>query len=256
MAEAEKAPDWYDRSGMVAVFVCVVASIASNGAFGRGIGDVSCKYTQRFSPSNEAFGIWLPIYLLTLAPMLLAFQSNAPALSNLSYAFAWLSASLWTPAFTTQTRQGLTWAAVFLALTATFALAAVFSSRLWNGVKENPLQAATASAYAGLAGWTTVAAALNVGIAYQANDDLPDVCKRDNQGTYTIFGAIDPAYQTPVPLILACVVSLASTLLPDPALPIPLVWAIFWVHPSYMNYAAFAISIGAVVVSGVRVAYQ
>jgi len=254
MTEKDMASDWWGRFAMFVVLASVVASVVSNAVFGKGIGDVSCKYTQRFSPSNEAFGIWLPIYLLALSPMILALQSNAPPLSNLSYAFAWLSAALWTPTFTTQTRHGLVWAAVCLGLTATFALVAVFSSKLWNGVKEVPLQAATASAYALLAGWTIVALALNVGIAYQANNELSDACKTDAHGTYTILGAIDPSYKTSVPLILACVVSMAAVLLPDPVLAVPLMWAIFWMHPSYMNYSAVVILAAAVVAAGVKVA--
>ena len=256
LVDSKTVPEWYDWVGMAAVFVGVVASVVSNGAFGRGIGDVSCKYTQRFSPSNEAFGIWLPIYLLTLSPMVLAFQSNAPPLSNLSYALAWLSAALWTPMFTSGTRSGFIWAAFFLGLAATFALVAVFSSKLWDGVRDTPLQATTACAYAWLAGWTIVAFALSIGIAYQANDGVPDVCKREVRVSYTILGPIDPSHQTLVPLLLSCAVSATSVLLPDPTLPMPLLWAIFWMHPSYMNRVAFAILLVVVVVAGLRVAYN
>jgi len=237
----------------------IVLSLVSNGAFGKGIGDVSCRYTQRFSPSNEAFGIWVPIYMLSflifveqLTPSLFGTVNDVdvPLIPNVFYGLSWLFASFWTPAFTTNTPQGMIWAAVFLSLTSLCSLTAVLTSRLWSTSCW-----VTASAYSSLAGWTLVAAALNVSIAYAANDNKPDPECSDSSGSYTIFGSIDSRYETTVPLLLAIVVAPIAVYLPDPVLPLPVWWALLWNHASYYNYLAFAIASVAVVVSGLQV-YQ
>lgn len=237
----------------------IVLSLVSNSAFGRGIGNVSCRYTQRFSPSNEAFGIWLPIYTLSflvffeqLAPRLFGTVNTVgvPLIPNVFYGLSWLFASFWTPAFTTNTPQGMIWAAVFLALTSLCSLTAVLTSRLWS-----TSSLVTASAYSSLAGWTLVAAALNVGIAYSANDNKPDPECSDSSGSYTIFGSMDSEYETIVPLLLAIIVAPIAVYLPDPVLPMPVWWALLWNHASYYNYLAFVVASAAIVASGLR-AYQ
>ena len=186
----------------------IVLSLVSNGAFGRGISDVSCRYTQRFSPSNEAFGIWLPIYTLSflvffeqLTPSFfgIANEVGVPLIPNVFYGLSWLFASFWTPAFTTNTPQGMIWAAVFLALTSLCSLTAVLTSRLWS-----TSSLVTASAYSSLAGWTLVAAALNVGIAYSANDNKPDPECSDSPSSYTIFGSMDSQYETSCAMRTLC----------------------------------------------------
>jgi hypothetical protein len=235
----------------------IVLSLVSNGAFGRGIGDVSCRYTQRFSPSNEAFGIWLPIYTLSflifaeqLMPSFFGIKNDVgvPLIPNVLYGLSWMCAAFWTPAFTTNTPQGMIWAAVFLALTSLFSLTAVLSSRLWSTSSW-----VTASAYSSLAGWTLVAASLNVGIAYSANDNKPDPeCSDSADSSYDILGPIDSQYQTIVPLVLAIIIAPIAVYLPDPVLPMPVWWALFWNHASYYNYIAFAIVSAAIVVSGLR----
>ena len=234
----------------------IILSLASNSAFGRGIGDVSCKYTQRFSPSNEAFVIWLPIYTLSflifleqLTPSFFGIRNDVgvPLIPNVFYGLSWMFAALWTPTFTTNNPQGLIWAAVFLTLASLCSLTAVLTSRLWSTSSW-----VTASAYSSLAGWTLVAASVNVGIAYSANDNKPDHECSDSSRSYSILGSMDSKYETIVPLLLAIIIAPIAVYLPDPVLPMPVWWALLWNHASHYNYLAFATASAAIVVSGLR----
>ena len=239
---------------LATVFFQIVLSIASNSAFGRGVGDVSCKYTQRFAPSNEAFGIWLPIYLLAFLMLFeqAVLTQRVHLVSNTLYGLAWLFASFWTPTFTTNTPIAMTLAALFLALTSFFSLAAVLSSRLWL-VSTSLL---TACAYSLLAGWTLVAASLNVAIAYAANDNNPDPeCPNTSSESYNLFGDRNSMFVTVVPLLLTILVTPISISLNDPVLTIPIWWALFWGHASFYNYVAFAVASISIIVATTRFAY-
>lgn len=237
------------------VGVGLLLSVVSNSVFGRGIGDVSCTFAPKFSPASGAFAIWGPIYVLSLLSIGEQLHSQArPAVNfddtaaNVSFGLAWMFAALWTPAFTRtgrNQRAGLVVAAVCLCLCALSALVAVLSSSAWHHSRRDGLRWITGMAFGLLSGWTLVAAALNVEIAYRANDDKSDAECADSPDGYTIFSPIDPNYATPVPLVLALVVALVAVDLPNPALPIPLIWALFWIRPSYYNYAAVALLLGA-----------
>lgn len=255
------SPSWRNAS-IALVAYCVVLSLVSNGVFGRGIGDVSCSYTQRFSPSGPAFGIWLPIYLfsgLMIIEQLRNAQAESGAIENgqimvvqnAFYSMSWLCAAGWTPAFTAGTGTGMLIAAILLCLTAAFALAAVFSENRWGWSSW-----VTAAAYSSLAGWTTVAAAINVAIAYQANYGKPNASCSRYPDDYNIFSPIEAKYETVVPLILASAVAVVAAALSEPVLGMPVAWAVYFMRPSYYNYAAFAISLIGVAVAIARTLYS
>lgn len=255
---------WRNASiGLVAY--CVVLSLVSNSVFGRGIGDVSCSYEQRFSPSGPAFIMWLPVYALSgwlIFEQLRTGQLEAGRekeeqlliLQNAFYSISWLCAAGWTPAFTTGTAAGIVTAAILLSLTALFALAAVFSGFVdtrWSWASW-----VTAAAYSLLAGWTVVAAAINVAIAYQAGYGKPNTsCSRERNDDYNIFSTIEAKYQTAVPLILASIFAVVVAGLSQPVLGVPIAWAIYFMRPSYYNYAAFAVITVGVLAATARTLY-
>jgi hypothetical protein len=250
------------NASIALVAYCVVISLVSNGVFGRGIGNASCSYTQRFSPSGPAFGIWLPIYILSGLLILEQSMYGQTELDNIEngrimvvqnafYSVSWLCAAGWTPAFTAGTATGMLIAAILLCLTAAFALAAVFSEGRWSWSSW-----VTAAAYSSLAGWTTVAAAINVSIAYQANYGKSNESCSRYPNDYNIFSPIEAKYETVVPLILAVTVSVVAASLSEPVLGMPVAWAIYFMRPSYYNYAAFVISLIGVVVALARTLYS
>lgn len=237
----------------------VTSSIVSNVLFQRGIGNTSCTFEVSFSPSGGAFGIWGPIYvfsLLTIADQIHLRSTHSKeydtVVPNICHGFAWLFAALWTPTFTTTvdlkgtkapSPMALAVSAVFLCCTASLSTVAVFCSSAWRRSSDGQFRWITGVAFGLLAGWTLLAASLNIAIAYKANDGVDDVlCNLESdddvQDSYNIFGTINRAYVTPVPFVLATIISLVAVLLPNPIIALPLLWALYFIRPSYFNYIA------------------
>lgn len=235
----------------------VVASVVFNFIFGRGVGDVSCTYPAKFLPSSGAFGIWGPIYvfaILTIAEQMHSRSSNTgnyeTPISNVCYALAWALAALWTSAFTLTTKRGgkevphptgLLVAAVFLTLSAASSMVAVFNSTAWNRSSKGSLRWISGVAFGMLSGWLTVAATVNIAIAYNANDNVPDTPCDPEDDKYTILDKADPQYETYVPLTLSFAMCLVAVALPNPIVLLPVIWALFWMRPSYLNYISMAL---------------
>lgn len=233
-------------AGLVFIGVCVLGSVLSNLVFGRGIGDVSCGYRIRFSPSARAFSIWGVIYALALGTVLeqalgnaIGAGSPAPTLANGCYALAWLCAAAWTPCFTARPPGGLVAAAFALTCTAALSLTAVLTGSVWRVPNHEARRWVTGSAFSTLAGWTCVASALNAAIAFKALQGEPAACKYPDG--YDILSPMDAADATPVPLILSFMIGTLSILTRDPVLPLPVLWALWHMRPSWFNYTAFGL---------------
>lgn len=244
-------PDSYDTAGVVAVGVCVVSSIFSNAAAGRGIGDTSCRYQLRFSPSNGAFGIWLIIYTLAFATVVYqAYElSNGvkvvPLESNVLYAASWLGATFWTPSFTTGNLTGIIFAALFLVITALTSTISSGISGLWRPGVSALHQWVAGAAISFLAGWTTVAAALNMGIAIKAANSTDGACVPRGDSNYGIFSEIDPSKVTVVPFLLSAYAALYCVVAPDPAFAFPVIWAVAHMHPHIWVYLSVLLLLSA-----------
>lgn len=245
---------WKDGVANGLVVVAVMASLASNAAFGVGIGNTSCNYSMNFSPSRRAFAIWSLIYPLSIAAvaeqLMTHFIANEPMPfvgANVLYAIAWLSAAVWTPAFTANTKRSLIASAIFLVITSVCALSATIYASFWRLSTNNARRWVSGSAFSMLASWTALAATLNGGIAVKANDPRhSENCDRSYEN-YTIFDPINTAYSTTVPFVISVGVSTVSVALPDPVLPLPVAWAVMFMRPSYWNYAALTtLSFGSV----------
>lgn len=234
---------------VVVVLICIIFSMISGGAFGRGVGNVSCTYHLAYSPSTEAFGIWGIIYFLAFTTVFAQWASYtrphhmfAAPEANLLYAGAWLCATAWTPVFVADKKWTHILAAVVLCTCAACALAACVVENAWQRDVEERRRWYIAAPFAMLAGWTLTAAALSVGIAYAANDNIPDdECKSERSG-YTMFNThINVNEFSSAPLVLALAVFIVSVSLPDPILPLPVIWAIFHMVPSYPNWVGFVL---------------
>ena len=252
------APTVDANSSVYTFIVFCLISIWSNISFGKGIADVSCAYTAKFSPAKKAFIIWLPIYLLPFASayeQLATFKDeltvwDARTTANVCYAIGWLCAAVWTPVFTSETRLGFMVAAFCLCICASMGLISVVAISTWS--KTSNFFFFSRAAYASFAGWTMVAALLNVVIAHKARKEVSDSQCTAYPENYSIFSEVDPHYATPLPLVLSICVSLLSMMLPDFVLPLPLIWAIFYMQPSCMNYTAFTLLCISCVVAATR----
>lgn len=242
---------------LLGLSAAIVLSVVSNGLYGRGIGDVSCKYRLAYSPSAPAFGIWALIYAgaITTTTVQLTSLSTASTLfaqktSIILYALAWFCAALWTPVFTAQTRVTFVLAAALLCATAGFSLAAAIVDNAWADPTQNPLAPWIISApFSLLAGWTAVASVLSIGIAYKANDDEPDVCEMYPRDINILTSQREPGAFEAAPVLVASVVGAVSIWIPDPILSIPVAWAIFYMRPNYGTWLAFVVASACTIVA-------
>lgn len=231
------------------VLISIIFAIMSGGTFGRGIGDVSCTYHLNYSPATEAFGIWGVIYFLAFTTVFAQWASYmrphhmfATPEANLLFASAWLFATLWTPAFVSNKKWTHIVAAILLCACASCALGASVVENAWQHDVDERRRWYIGVPFSMLAGWTLTAAAVSVGIAYEANDNTPDDdCKSERSG-YSMFNThINVQDYSYAPLVLSLVVFVVAVWLPDPILPIPVLWGIFYMVPSYPNWMGFVL---------------
>jgi hypothetical protein len=254
----------YQRAWVGLVIEALVISILSNIVFGASIGSVSCKYTLSYSPSNAAFLIWILVYSTAFFSVFfqlvgtLYFQiddenSYADYRSNLFFALAWFFASLWVPVFTLDEKWSHVLSATLLCLCSSFSLAAMVVDGPWAG--KGRVKWANATAFSLLAGWTLTASTLSLGIAYRAlyNSENLDKCD-DLESDYNLMNTLDTSRANfPVPLILAIPVALLSVWMSNPIFPLPLAWAIFFMHYTHFNFLAFVILIGSSVNASIQI---
>tara|TARA_B110000046_G_C12971987_1_gene389338 strand:- start:457 stop:1215 length:759 start_codon:yes stop_codon:yes gene_type:complete len=228
-----------------AVFVTCALSIASNVFFGATLGNVSCKYHLTYSPSTEAFAIWSVIYLLGFITIFSQWASDnlmlADPYANLFYSVAWLSAAIWTPIFVTDKKCSHILAAFVLCVCGGCALTAAVIEHSWQRGVEERRRWYIGAPFSMLAGWTLCAAAISIGIAKQANgNNTPHTdCTSERRG-YNMFNTnINTESYSYAPFFLATIATILSSILPDPILPIPVMWCIFHMKSSYLNCAGF-----------------
>lgn len=224
--------------------------------FGRGIGEVSCKYHLNYSPATNAFRIWGLIYSSAIVTVIAQWASHmfADPRANFLYASAWLCASLWTPFFTADKKWTHIVASIVLCVCASCAIGAVVVERAWHHGVEERKRWYIAAPFSLLAGWTLTAAALSVGIAYEANDDAPDDdCKSERSGYNILNTQINDVNYSFAPLVISVVVFIVSVLLSDPILPLPVFWGVFHMIPSKPNFCGLGFLFLATCIAMIRV---
>ena len=238
------------------IFIATMMSVISNFLYGRGVGDISCMYQLKYSPSREAFAVWALIYAtcgVTIAGQYIAHDVGDPIFAsdggNAFYAMAWLCAAFWTPLFTTNTPFAHLCASLVLCLCSTLALTATAFENAWGPGGDERRRWVICMPFALLAGWTLTAAALSVGIAWLAynaeSDDEP--CSENYRSGLRLLSWPSTWTHPPhwLPIGLAVGVGYSCVVAREPIVPLPVAWGIFWMPPTVPNAAAFLILVGA-----------
>lgn len=232
----------------------------------RRIGDVACAWRVSYSPKSGAFGIWGVIYTYTLASIImqLAHGYLAPTYigepqANYLIGLAWTVTGLWGQTFGRGADDDrpafIVLSAFFLVSAAMLALGAVSIEQSWRSGDVWKM-VGVGVPYALFAGWLTVAAAVNIGIAVVSTRQPPD--PRCTQGRYYRRAwEEDPVDATSpsswVPLGIAIVISVAAFLLPDPVLVTPVAWAIYNMKRHLKNWVALEVLVVTAVATAVQV---
>lgn len=237
----------------------------------RMIGDVSCAWRVSYSPRGPAFGIWGVIYLWTFASIVLQLLHGytAPTYigepqSNYLIGGAWALTGVWGQTFgrgDDGDRPGFIGLAAFVLIaSAMLALGAVGIEQSWRS-QDVWRTLGVGVPYSLFAGWLTVAATVNVGIAVMAVTTPPDPrCRRDAYGDRPYdrlleSEAVDTrAASSWVPLGVAVAVSIGSFLFPDPVLVLPALWGIYFMQRHLKNWIAMEVLVVTCAASAVQVA--
>tara|TARA_Y100000389_G_scaffold201265_4_gene243541 strand:- start:10195 stop:11112 length:918 start_codon:yes stop_codon:yes gene_type:complete len=224
--------------------------------YGRSIGSVACAWRVSYSPRGPAFGIWCVIYLWTIASFggqvahgYLAPTYLATPSVNYLMAGAWAFVGAWGVTFgrgAKADQPGFIGLAAFMLVAASIlALTAVAVEQSWRS--GDPWRiVGVGMPYALFAGWLSVAASVNVGIAVVAATREPD--PRCTRGRYRSYNALVEEEQTSraarsswVPLLVATFISGLAFLIPDPVLVVPAAWGIWFMRRSVKNWVAIEV---------------
>lgn len=250
---------WQTLLGPVLLLLAAGSSVLTNALWGRTIGNVSCGWQLGYSPKNEAFVIWVPIYFLTFITVLcqLLYQLDASRWSvasleaNALIAGAWACSSLWTYFFSLadsrNLNDGLGLAAVFLVLAAVCALAAVVVERSWQSAEW--MQILTIGLpFSLFAGWLILAASLSVGVAIASDNRAPDKCGED--GGFLELREIE-VWERAAPVIVVLCVGVLAIWLGDLVLLLPVIWGVFFMNND-VRTAPMVLAVVAFVTAAVR----
>lgn len=235
----------------------------------RGFGKVRCRVMLTYSPSKTAFSIWSVIYLLTVTNVAVQIVGEIKNLDmystdvvNALHATAWGLAAVWLPLFgyaDTAPWLYIMCGLVLLAMAATSFAASVLCASEWAEGGSELRRWTLAAPLSFLAGWTCVAASLNVGIAFMANAYPGKCALKRNTRSYWLFSQSKegietmPTLPSVVPLVLATGLVTVALFRPDPILPIPLIWAILFMRYTHLHVGAFLVCLVGVVAAFVRV---
>lgn len=248
--------DYAYVAGPLAVLSSTILSLLSSAIWSRNVGETSCAWRTSYSPDGRAFAIWGAIYIGTVTVAIAQLTGNVPVFDwgvSLLWSLSWTCCSLWVPLFDAESPGALLAAMLAILLGAACATGASWFSEMWrldsatgasSGVSSDQrLQHVVLGLpLTILAGWLTAASAINVGIAWKANNsNASKTCvriaaKKDGESEseyrnrrrvkYREAYALAPVQSSIVPLLLAAGVGLLSFLMRDPVYPVPLIWAI------------------------------
>lgn len=240
------------------IAIAALISVISNLLYGRAVGNISCMYELKYSPSREAFAIWALIYAtcaLTIAGQYIMHDIGDPIFAsdggNVFYALAWFCAAFWTPLFTTNTPFAHLCASLVLCLCSAFAISATAFENAWGPGGDERRRWIICMPFGLLGGWTLTAAALSAGIAWRAYDNEPDEpCTQLDNPNYRrglrLLSRPSTWTHPPhwLPIALAVSVAYSCAVAREPIVPLPVAWGIFWMPPTLPNAAAFLIVLG------------
>lgn len=239
-------------AGPMAVFIGISLSVCANYSFGSQIGDVACRWRVSYSPSGRAFGIWALIYTWNLVSCVYQL-SNALCectyaslpWTNLLIAGAWGFCGLWVCIFgdiknRLNPQLGLVVSTLVIVAATMLAVGAAMLERGWQQPRADRILLVQIPVSL-FAGWLLAATSISFGTTVLSLSTEPSLrCSR--RASYWTFNR--ETYEDSsscasfVPITLAVAVSMLAMIIPDPVLPIPLVWAIVNMRGHVKNWAA------------------
>lgn len=177
--------------------------------------------------------------------------------SNVLMSVAWASSGAWVFFFglsdSPDPSMGLGFAAFFLLLASITALSAVFTEQGFR--KEATLvQIFTISApFSIYAAWLTVAASLSIGVFFKSTSNATQpLCERDpSSPAEPLIPDPEGLIDTLIPLIVAVFVSVIAVTQYDPAILLPVLWAICFMKLDSVKIASIVLLLVVCVVTAV-----
>ena len=263
VAPRDKWKGWEEAVGPALLLLGCGASLLANWVWGRMIGDVACSWRLSYSPRGPAFFIWTVIYLWTFVSIALQFSFNmnqdmwycASFATNALICVTWIACSLWIWFFSLadskNIKDGLGWAAWLLIVAVVCALSAVCWEQSWrSGSVVRVLSVGVP--FSLFAGWLLLAASLSLGVFLASETRPPDRCPEDEEDG-ELVQVRDPGMEVWVPPTLAVAIGAFAIGLPDPVLPVPLLWGLVWVNRSRGQVLAALLAVVAILGAVLRV---
>ncbi len=259
---------WYYFAAPAATLLGSVLTWSAGAIWEENIGLGACAYRIPYSPFGPAFNIWALIYLWSDLGSLLQFLPGdaytGKAEVNLFAALCWTLCALWVALFNPLHRAAIVASGVVIACAAAAGVtAAILDQAAWNE-RDWEAIAWTAAPNALLGGWLMAASALGLGSAYLAASGEDPLCEygsieeRRAQNRPESERARSVRALSAIPPVLSVGVAVLSAVLPNPVLPLPLSWAIWWMYGNdgypRVYWAAMLLLWASSVVAIVRIA--
>ena len=216
----------------------IVFSLASSATLGRYLSETATTYSISWQPDGRAFAIWVPLYALGAASAIYGLV-ELPMLSREVLVFwsaTWFLSVLWIFIFDNQRQLRL--AAVIIVGAFATALTALILADAWRS--KNTEEILLVAPLSLLTGWLLLAASLGVATAVKVSLRKPDVTiprmpRREREYVKRVYFDqtrdgqralhVEPTTTQKIVLpILALVGGCLAIAVPDPVLPLPLVW--------------------------------
>ena len=263
---------WFYWAPPATVLAANLLTVTTGAIWRDNIGLSACAYRIPYSPYGEAFAIWGLLYLwadlahaVQCAPAPL--PTARPA-ANLFAALAWAMCALWIWLFDATVRPAIVLSGVAISTAAAAAVAAaVLEGHAWIDPDAWPLLLLSVLPNSLLGGWLVAASSLGLGSAWKALLGQAPECvdlkredrrRRNRPGNEAAEATRAPSWVPPALALLVAAVS--AWPLNNPALPLPLAWAVWNMGPygaageeyPYRYYAAILLCLASSVVSAVR----
>ena len=247
-----------------------VFSLASSGTLGRYLSETAATYSISFQPDGRAFSVWVLLYTLGAASAIYGLV-ELPMLSREVLVFwsaTWCLSAIWLFVFDNQRQLRL--AAVIIVGVFGTSLTALILADAWRS--KNTEQILLLAPLSLLTGWLLLAASLGIATAVKASLREPDVTiprmpgrereyvkrvysDQTRDGQRALHVDVKTTQKIVLP-ILALVGGCLAIAIPDPVLPLPLVYGVVLQRGfprSIFLWLAIGILLGGSAVSVLRI---